>query len=52
VSIFNRIMRFANSRRGRQMMSEAGRYARSPQARRHFDAVRRQITTRRQGRPR
>jgi hypothetical protein len=52
VSIFNRIMRFANSPRGRRMMNEAGRYARSPQARRHFDQVRRQITSRRQGRPR
>jgi hypothetical protein len=51
MSVFSRIMRFANSRRGRRMMSEAGRYARSPQARRHFDAVRRQIASRR-GRPR
>jgi hypothetical protein len=29
------------------MMSEAGRYARSPQARRHFEQVRRQIAGRR-----
>jgi hypothetical protein len=52
VSIFNKIMRFANSRRGRRMMSEAGRYARSPQARRQFDSVRRQIASRRGSRPR
>ncbi len=32
------------------MMSEAGRYARSPQGRRHLDTVRRQITSRRAGR--
>jgi hypothetical protein len=47
MSVFSRIMRFANSRRGRRMMSEAGRYARSPQARRHFEQVRRQLTERR-----
>ena len=52
MSIFNRIMRFANSPRGRRTMNEAGRYARSPQARRHLDAVRRQMANRRQGRPR
>jgi hypothetical protein len=52
VSIFNRIMRFAQSPRGRRMMNDAGRYARSPQARRHFDSVRRQIASRRGGRPR
>jgi hypothetical protein len=40
-------MRFAQSRRGRRMMSDAGRYARSPQARRHFDQVRRQLMARR-----
>jgi hypothetical protein len=32
------------------MMSEAGRYARSPQARRHVDQVRRQIGSRRAAR--
>jgi hypothetical protein len=52
VSIFNRILRFANSPRGRRMMNDAGRYARSPQARRHFDTVRRQISSRRESRPR
>ena len=52
MSIFNRIMSFAKSPRGRRMASDAGRYARSPQARRHFDSVRRQIAGRRRGRPR
>jgi hypothetical protein len=52
VSIFNRIMRFANTPRGRRMANDAGRYARSPQARRHFDSVRRQLASRRRGRPR
>jgi hypothetical protein len=47
MSVFSRIMRLANSRRGRRMMSDAGRYARSSQARRHFDEVRRQLTARR-----
>jgi len=45
-------MRFAKTPQGRRMMSQAGRYARSPQARRHLDTVRRQIATRRAGRPR
>jgi hypothetical protein len=52
VSILNRIMRIAKSRQGREMMGHAGRYARSPQARRQLDQVRRQITSRRGGRPR
>ena len=52
MSVFSRIMRFAQSSRGRRMMSDAGRYARSPQARRHFDTVRRQLAGRRSGRPR
>jgi hypothetical protein len=52
MSVFSRIMLFARSPRGRRMMNDAGRYARSPQARRHFDQVRRQITSRRRGRPR
>lgn len=52
MSVFSRIMRFAQSPRGRRMVSDAGRYARSPQARRHFDSVRRQLASRRSGRPR
>jgi hypothetical protein len=52
MGIFNRIMRFAKSPHGRRMVSDAGRYARSPQARRHFDTVRRQLASRRSGRPR
>jgi len=50
VSIFNRILRLANSPRGRRMKNDAGRYARSPQARRHLDSVRRQIGSRRAAR--
>jgi hypothetical protein len=52
MSVFSRILRFANSPRGRRMMNDAGRYARSPQARRHFQQVRRQLSSRRSGRPR
>jgi hypothetical protein len=52
MSVFSRIMRFAQSPRGRRMVSDAGRYARSPQARRQFDSVRRQLAQRRRGRPR
>jgi hypothetical protein len=52
MSIFNRILRFARSPQGKRLMSDAGRYARSPQGRRQIDSVRRQLSSRRRGRPR
>jgi hypothetical protein len=52
MSLISRIMSFAKSPQGRRMASDAGRYARSPQGRRHLDSVRRQLTSRRRGRPR
>jgi hypothetical protein len=52
VSLFNRIMRLARTPQGRRAMSQAGRYARSPKARRQLDAVRRQLASRGRGRPR
>ena len=52
MSLITRIMRFTKSPQGRRMMSDAGRYARSPQGRRQLDNVRRQLASRRSGRPR
>jgi hypothetical protein len=52
MGVFNRILRFARSPQGKRLMSDAGRYARSPQGRRQIDNVRRQLASRRSGRPR
>ncbi|HWM10967.1 MAG TPA: hypothetical protein VNO82_16550 [Solirubrobacteraceae bacterium] len=42
----SKVARFARSRQARQLVSQASRYARSPQGRAHLDKVRRQVATR------
>ena len=46
-SLMNRLISFARSPQGRRFASQAGRYARSPQARSQLERVRRQIAARR-----
>jgi hypothetical protein len=52
MSLIKSISRFARSRQGRRMFSEASRYARSPQGRAKLEQVRRQFASRRRPRAR
>jgi hypothetical protein len=51
MSLINRAMRFAQSRQGRQMISRASAYARSPAGKARIEQARRQLAARRGGRP-
>jgi hypothetical protein len=52
VPLFTSIIRLAKSRHTRRAITEATRYARSPQGRARIDQVRRQLAERRSGRQR
>jgi hypothetical protein len=52
VPLFSSILRLARSPHTRRAVTQASRYARSPQGRAKIDQVRRQLVDRRKGRPR